>query len=106
MLVVHQVLFTQELLEAIFNQLSTGMQHPDDSPEDVLERAELRRTLACAARVCQVFREPALNVLWCALDSIVPLLRIIPSFQERDSAWVSVHLIYPPYIKTNCQPIP
>ncbi|RPD57354.1 hypothetical protein L226DRAFT_537456 [Lentinus tigrinus ALCF2SS1-7] len=84
----HQVLFTQELLEAIFSQLSTGMQHPDDTPEDVQERAELRRTLARAARVCQTFREAALNVLWCALDNIVPLLRLLPEFQERESEWM------------------
>ncbi len=68
--------------------MSTGMVHPDDKPEDVQERIELRRTLAHAARVCQAFSEPALNALWCALDNFVPLLRLLPGFQQRDSTYV------------------
>ncbi|KAI0710302.1 hypothetical protein C8T65DRAFT_648496, partial [Cerioporus squamosus] len=92
MLAVHQVLYTQELLEAIFSQLSTGMVHPEDTPEDVKERAEVRCTLARAARVCHAFSEPALDVLWCALDNIIPLLRLIPGFEKRESTW---YLILP-----------
>ncbi|KAI0800334.1 hypothetical protein C8Q74DRAFT_1214309 [Fomes fomentarius] len=83
----HKVLLCDELLRAIFRQMSTGMVHPDDKPEDVQERIELRRTLAHAARVCQAFSEPALNALWCALDNLVPLLRLLPGFQRRDSTY-------------------
>ncbi len=91
MLAMHQVLFTQELLEAIFGQLATGMIHPDDTPEDVKWRAEVRCTLARAARVCHTFCEPALDVLWCALDSIVPLLRLIPGLEQQEAGWVGTH---------------
>ncbi|TFK83234.1 hypothetical protein K466DRAFT_589891 [Polyporus arcularius HHB13444] len=87
MLAMHQVLFTQELLEAIFGQLATGMIHPDDTPEDVKWRAEVRCTLARAARVCHTFCDPALDVLWCALDSIVPLLRLIPGLEQQEARW-------------------
>ncbi|KAI0753447.1 hypothetical protein C8Q80DRAFT_1351706 [Daedaleopsis nitida] len=85
---VQKVLLCHELLEGIFRQMSTGMVHPDDKPEDIRDRVELRRTLACSARVCQIFYEPALNVLWCALDNLVPLLRLLPGFEKRESTYL------------------
>lgn len=81
---VRSVFECQELLEAIFAQLSTGMVHHEDTPEDVKERAAVRSALANAALVCRQFAEPALNVLWCALDNLIPLLRLVPGFQQNE----------------------
>ncbi|KAJ7044275.1 hypothetical protein C8F04DRAFT_642365 [Mycena alexandri] len=39
-----------------------------------------RRTLFSAALTCRTLREPALDVLWRHLKSVLPLLRLLPGF--------------------------
>lgn len=53
---------TQRLLEAIL-----------DSPGG-------RRSLSRLARTCRAFAEPALNVLWRELDSLVPIIGLFPNY--------------------------
>ncbi len=38
---------------------------------------------ARAARVCVAFHEPAIRLLWRSLDSVVPLLNLLPSSFTR-----------------------
>lgn len=38
-----------------------------------------RRTVSRLARTCKSFCEPALNVLWRELDSLVPVIGLFPS---------------------------
>lgn len=44
--------------------------------------SERRRSLASAARVCKVFYEPALRVLWRQLESLVPFFSLLSSFTK------------------------
>ena len=41
-----------------------------------------------AARVCEAFSEPSLVVLWCRLDTVVPLVKLLSAAKltERDDA--------------------
>ncbi|EIW78533.1 hypothetical protein CONPUDRAFT_167527 [Coniophora puteana RWD-64-598 SS2] len=57
---MHRLFFIDEITLAIVNHV----------PAD--------RDLSVLARVCQSFSEPALDVLWAALHSIVPLLKCLP----------------------------
>ena len=61
----------------IFSLLSPrwGPRHDKDLYKECLERC---RTLACCARVCTSFLDPALDVLWRALNSIHPILQLLP----------------------------
>ncbi|KAF7329214.1 hypothetical protein MKEN_00182000 [Mycena kentingensis (nom. inval.)] len=44
-----------------------------------------RATLACLARTCKTFKEPALDALWKKLVSLEPLLRCLPRDSWGDS---------------------
>ena len=37
-----------------------------------------RRSISRLARTCKAFCEPALNVLWRELDSLIPILALFP----------------------------
>jgi hypothetical protein len=52
---------TQKLLEAII-----------DAPGG-------RRSVSRLARTCKAFCEPALNVLWRELDSLIPIIALFPA---------------------------
>ena len=51
-------------------------------PSDKLQvycRCSARPTLAAAARVCKAWTAPASIVLWRSLDTLVPLLKLLPT---------------------------
>ncbi|OJT04003.1 hypothetical protein TRAPUB_5332 [Trametes pubescens] len=73
--VPHPVLQNQDILLAIFSQARARAEH-EQVPYD---------SVAKCARVSQAFREPALQVLWERLSSILPLLRLLaPNFRTID----------------------
>ena len=47
---------------------------------------ELERDLLHLGLVCRAFLDPAMSVLWDAMDSIDPLIRTIPK-SKRGSSW-------------------
>ncbi|KAF9484254.1 hypothetical protein BDN70DRAFT_825915 [Pholiota conissans] len=47
-----------------------------------------RRTLLRLALTCKAFLEPALDRLWRSLDSLFPLLKILPAFGKSDGTYV------------------
>ena len=47
--------------------------------EAILETPGGRRSIARLARTCKAFRDPALDILWRDLDSLVPLLGLFPN---------------------------
>ncbi|PPQ79012.1 hypothetical protein CVT25_002321 [Psilocybe cyanescens] len=47
-----------------------------------------RRKLRSLAVMCKAFLEPALDQLWRSLESLFPLLNILPAFQESDGTYV------------------
>lgn len=48
-----------------------------------------RRNLLHIAQTCKAFLEPALDRLWRSLDSLFPLLKILPAFIRSDGTYVS-----------------
>ena len=46
--------------------------------EAILDSPNGRRALSRLARTCRAFCEPALNVLWKELDSLIPILGLFP----------------------------
>lgn len=57
-----------------------------------------KQNLLWAGLTCKAFLEPALDRLWSSLDSLFPLLKILPSFVQSDGTYVSffpglLHLI-------------
>ena len=47
--------------------------------EAILESPNGRRSLSRLARTCRALSEPALNILWRELDSIVPIIGLFPA---------------------------
>ncbi|KAJ7109966.1 hypothetical protein C8R44DRAFT_634597 [Mycena epipterygia] len=72
---------TQKILEAIL-----------DSPNG-------RRTLSRLARTCRAWLDPALNVLWRELDSLVPVLGLFPSHLLKKARKPGLGLTTPPLEK-------
>jgi len=71
---MHACLRAPELLLNIFNYV-----HDDEVNERVfLKRRPRTATLPALARACKDFTEPALDITWRSLPSLVPLLACIP----------------------------
>ena len=56
---------------------------------------EKRRCLLNAALTCKDFLDVALDALWEKMDSLVPLLKLLPALQVKDGAYVcaNAHII-------------
>jgi hypothetical protein len=48
-----------------------------------------KRSLARSAQACKSFSEPALAILWRNLDSLSPMVKLIPSLRIAGSGPVS-----------------
>lgn len=58
------------------------IQQYDESPEGKCrdDRTPVgKRTLASLARTCRTFSAPALDLLWMRLDSLDPLIKVLPN---------------------------
>lgn len=78
---MHRALAITELLTHILRDV-----YNDD------EGLNLRRGIKDMARisqVCKTFRDPALDFLWRNLDSLLPLLRLLPLEEHGDKARLS-----------------
>jgi hypothetical protein len=66
-----------ELLEEIFSYFGVNSNCPDETgPKGQLFSISL---------TCKRFLEPGLNVLWRHIDALLPLLKILPTFQNNAS---------------------
>lgn len=78
-------LVDQDLLALIFSSLL-----PDDPTtlprEEVVAR---RKHLRDAALVCKAFKDPALDRLWTYLDSLLPLIKLLPNLTVLNKQYVS-----------------
>lgn len=74
---MHPALFIDEIIRYIFDICS----------EDG------RSSLISLARCCASWRDPALDIIWVRLSSIVPLLKLIPSVVLKNGIYVSFNLI-------------
>ncbi|KAM5544956.1 hypothetical protein V8D89_001067, partial [Ganoderma adspersum] len=69
-----------DILATIFDHLSPGREY---KVKDDL-RDSCRKALASSAVTCTTLSHHALNALWRELDSVHPLLKILPSFKRVD----------------------
>ena len=53
-----------------------------------------KQNLLLVALTCKSFLEPALDRLWRSLDSLFPLLKILPSFTQSDGTHVSLFFFF------------
>ncbi|KAJ6454253.1 hypothetical protein C8R47DRAFT_1167467 [Mycena vitilis] len=67
---MHRALSILEIREIVCEQLRGPSPSLDDSG---------RKDFAALARCCQIFRDPALNVLWRKQTTLVPVLKCLPS---------------------------
>jgi hypothetical protein len=47
--------------------------------EAILDSPNGKRTLSRLARTCRALSDPALNVLWRELDSLIPIIGLFPT---------------------------
>ncbi|KAF8816030.1 hypothetical protein BYT27DRAFT_7077944 [Phlegmacium glaucopus] len=73
-----------DILDEICEYLHDGQ----DTELDSEAARTSRRNLLCVALTCKAFLEPALDRRWRSLDSLFPLLRILPSFTQSDGTYV------------------
>ena len=76
--------------EALKNQDILGLifQHFDHQP-GLPTVAQNRKNLLSAAKTCKAFLEPALDLLWRVLPSLLPLLLLLPSAEVENGQYVS-----------------
>jgi hypothetical protein len=78
------VLSDQDLLALVFSNFL-----PDDPL--VLPRAEIvngRKQLRNIALTCKAFKNPALDRLWIYLDSLLPLIKVLPNLKVLHGQYV------------------
>jgi hypothetical protein len=66
--------------------------------EAILDSPSGRRTLSRLARTCRAFCEPALDILWRELDSLIPVIGLFPAHvlkkaRKPGMGFVSIFLI-------------
>jgi hypothetical protein len=70
---MHRVLLIDELLRQIFSYIES-----DDGS----------KTLSGPGRTCKAWAEPALDLVWMRLASVVPLLQLIPGVRLANGIYV------------------
>ena len=82
----------------ILDEICEYLHDEQDTQLDAEAARVSRRNLLWVALTCKAFLEPALDRLWRSLDSLFPLLRILPSFTQSDETYVSFFFLasYPP----------
>ena len=65
---------------------------PSSTPDRQLEA---KKALFYAAQACRVFLEPALDALWRVLASLLPLLKLLPSFRVKNDVGESQKIGFP-----------
>ena len=75
-----------------FSGRGPSLRHPFLIPEILLEVFEymLRHDLASLMLVCRSWSNLCSNVLWRALDSLVPLFKLLSPMVKRFEGWVSI----------------
>jgi hypothetical protein len=73
----HRIFGIPEILAEIMTYVDTG-------------RACRQKWLLWIALSCKAFSSHALDILWVELESLLPLLKLLPGFQEVDGVWVSI----------------
>lgn len=71
----------------ILDEICEYLHDEQDGPSELTPTS--KQNLLWAGLTCKAFLEPALDRLWSSLDSLFPLLKILPSFIQSDGTYVS-----------------
>ncbi|KAF7356492.1 hypothetical protein MVEN_00982300 [Mycena venus] len=77
---MHRSLCIPEIVDLIFTELQCGFSSDVDRNENLG-----RRDFAALARTCQRFRDPALDFLWREQETLINLLKCLPSYLWEES---------------------
>ncbi|OCH87227.1 hypothetical protein OBBRIDRAFT_172719 [Obba rivulosa] len=80
----HRALEVYEILSEILEQLSPS-RRPLPQKESTYSRLSTRRSLSSSARVCTLWSDVALKVLWAERGSVKPLLNLFSSFDAQSA---------------------
>ena len=70
-----------DILDMVLRCLSPGyIAEAEADYRGMQRRRTAQTTLACLARTCRTFKNPALDLLWRSVDDIVHLLSVLPCF--------------------------
>ncbi|CAL1695410.1 unnamed protein product [Somion occarium] len=86
---MHPALCIDEILLQVFSYLRPPNNRWNDRYY-VGKIRSARKTLASMARTCKLFSEPALNLLWERQNSILPLLKVLPTFRRNENDAYSI----------------
>jgi len=71
----------------IFDEICDYLSYDYDFDADEISRS--KQNLLWVALTCKAFLEPSLDRLWKQLDSLFPLLKVLPAFTQSDGTYVS-----------------
>ncbi|KAG2156422.1 hypothetical protein DEU56DRAFT_234738 [Suillus clintonianus] len=75
---MHSCLQIHEVLRSIFSAVNKYRDITLDVQQPFRGADVGRQTLACLARTCRAFSEPALDVLWAHIDTLGPVVACLP----------------------------
>ena len=87
---MHDALLIYEVLDCIVHHLAQDLL--DDVCDE--ETAASQRALAALARTCRAFSVPALDALWCRLDSLEPFMLCLSAYDDGRMVWWFLHRAY------------
>jgi len=81
---MHHALAIPEIVRMILDSFLDRPMH-EVNADKVNYRAAtaLRSSVLNMALTCRSFSEPALDILWWAMDDLVPLFNLLPGFQNK-----------------------
>ena len=91
---MHRALAIPEIVRTILDCFSPKPEHHRIANKDYyLTATALRSSVVNVALVCRSFSEPALDILWWAMDDLTPLFNLLPGFQnEQEVCGISSHI--------------
>ena len=85
---MHRALAIPEIFRAILDSFSPKPEHYARVNKDFyLEVTALRSSVLNVALTCRSFSEPALDILWWAMDDLVPLFNLLLGFENNQGVW-------------------
>jgi hypothetical protein len=81
---MHRALAVPEIVRTILDCFSAKPSHAIDVDQIYYgEATALRSSVLNVALTCRAFSEPALDILWWAMDDLIPLFNLLPGFQNE-----------------------
>jgi hypothetical protein len=81
----HDALIIPEIQMEILENLRMSEYGPGYYPRD-----KSARDLLSTALCCKAFKELSLDVLWCTMSEITPIMKLIPGMQDTGGQMASI----------------